>query len=529
MNKIILFSLFSIFSLTISNAQTISDDFEGNGNILTWFADNCGMDTNFVNPYQSGMNLSSKVMKYSDNGSPYGNVRFDINPNFNLSSNNIFSLKIYVPSAGLTGNQNNQISLKLQNNTLAEPWTTQCEIIKPIVLNQWQTVTFNFETDAYINLNSSSPAPNSRLDFNRVLLQINGENNTNLVTAYIDDFLYENVNQFSNLVWSDEFSANGAINSLNWHHQTQLIAGSSWANGEIQHYTNRQVNSFVSNGFLNIVAKKETFTDQGQTKQYTSARLNSKFAFKYGRVEVRAKLPAGAGTFPAIWMLGKNIIEPGGYWSTTNGTVNWPTCGEMDIMEHWGTNQNFVQSATHTPSSFGNTVNLGGQIISTVSSDFHIYALEWNAQKLVFSVDNMVQFVYNPTVKNASTWPFDAPQYILLNAAILPSITNNFTQSTMEIDYVRVYQQSPLVIENQMKSSVFQIYPNPTNDKIIIQFTDKQQNAKLKISSVLGQELKYLEFNQQKNPIDISDFLKGIYLFEIQTGNNFETFKIIKN
>ncbi|NNT70839.1 glycoside hydrolase family 16 protein [Flavobacterium sp. IMCC34852] len=254
------------------------------------------------------------------------------------------------------------------------------------------------------------------------------------------EYVFNSCNVFTNLVWSDEFNTNGAVSATNWHHQTQLPNGNSWYNGEVQHYTNRQVNSNVNNGVLSIVAKKETFTDQGQTKQYTSARLNSKFAFKYGRVEVRAKLPTGAGTWPAIWMLGKNIIEPGAYWSSTHGTTFWPACGEVDIMEHWGNNQNYVQSAMHTPSSFGGTVNIGGQIVSTASTQFHIYTLEWTSERMTFSVDGLIHYVYNPTVKDANTWPFDSDQYILLNVAMQPAIDPLFTQSAMEVDYVRVYQ-----------------------------------------------------------------------------------------
>ena len=243
------------------------------------------------------------------------------------------------------------------------------------------------------------------------------------------------------LVWSDEFNGSGAINTTNWFHQTQLPNGESWYNGEIQHYTNRTDNSNVSGGFLNIIAKKEEFTDQGHTKQYTSARLNSKFAFTYGRVEVRAKLPTGVGTWPAIWLLGRNINEPGAYWETQGyGAVSWPVCGEVDIMEHWGSNQNYVSSAIHTPSSYGGTINHGGQTIPTASSAFHVYALEWTEEKMVFSVDDVVHYTYNPAVKNSDTWPFDTEQYIILNIAILPSIDPAFTQSTMEIDYVRVYQ-----------------------------------------------------------------------------------------
>ncbi len=261
-----------------------------------------------------------------------------------------------------------------------------------------------------------------------------------IVSYCNSQYVYGSCSSFSTLVWSDEFNGTGAINSSNWHHQTQLPNGGGWYNGEAQHYTNRQVNSNVSSGTLKIVAKKETFTDQGQTKQYTSARLNSKFAFTYGRVEVRAKLATGAGTWPAIWTLGKNIIEPGAYWTSTYGTTNWPACGEIDIMEHWGVNQNYVQSAMHTPSSYGGTVNLGGQTIATASSDFHVYTLEWTSQKMVFSVDGIVHYTYNPSIKDASTWPFDTPQYILLNVAMQPAIDPNFTQSAMEVDYVRIYQ-----------------------------------------------------------------------------------------
>ena len=243
-----------------------------------------------------------------------------------------------------------------------------------------------------------------------------------------------------NLVFSDEFDSNGAVDSEKWFHQTQLPNGWGWYNNEQQHYTNRIENSYVENGILKIVAKKENFTDQGHTKPYSSARLNSKFAFQYGKVEVRAKLPSGGGTWPAIWTLGKNITEPGAYFTESHGTTSWPACGEIDIMEHWGNNQNFVQSATHTPSSHGGTINHGGQMIYTASSQMHTYGLVWTPEKLVFSVDGVEHYTYNPPAKNAETWPFDAEQFLLLNFAIAEDIDPSFTQGAMEIDYVRVYQ-----------------------------------------------------------------------------------------
>lgn len=242
------------------------------------------------------------------------------------------------------------------------------------------------------------------------------------------------------LLWSDEFDTDGAIDDTKWFHQTKLPAGGSWYNGEIQHYTDRLDNTYVSNGILYLVAKKENFTDQGYMKQYTSARLNSKYVLQYGRIAIRAKLPTGIGTWPALWMLGQNITEDGGYWANSHGTTPWPACGEIDIMEHWGTNQNYVQSAMHTPSSFGGTVNHGGQSIPTVSTEFHTYELDWNAERMIFSVDGVVHYTYNPEIKDANTWPYDAPQYFLFNIAIQPSIAASFTEDAMEIDYIRVYE-----------------------------------------------------------------------------------------
>lgn len=253
---------------------------------------------------------------------------------------------------------------------------------------------------------------------------------------------------YNNLVWSDEFEVNGAINSAKWHHQTQIPAGGSWYNGEVQHYTNLLSNSFVENGVLKIVARKQTFADQGVTKEYTSARLNSKFAFTYGRVDIRAKIPTQQGTWPALWLLGKNITEPGGYFAATHGTTPWPACGEIDIMEHGITPwqpAGFIQSALHTPSSFGNTVNHGGTIANNLGTNFHVYSMNWSPNQITFLLDGVAFYTYNPAVKNASTWPFIADQYLLLNIAmggVAGNIPGNFTQASMEIDYVRVYQNT---------------------------------------------------------------------------------------
>lgn len=465
------------------HAQTTSafDDFEGNGTVVNWYGDDCGIHTQWANPFPVGINNSATVLKYDDTGGFYANVRCEVLQNFDLNTHGVFTIKIYVSSASITGQLPLQISLKLQNGNLAEPWTTQSEIIKPLVLDQWQEIEFNFHTDNYINLNPQSLPPTERTDFNRLVWQINGEANTDKVVAYLDDMSQKRFEDtmtqdpsFDLLVWHDEFDEDGPIQSSHWHHQTLLPNGDSWYNGEIQHYTDRLSNSYCADGYLHIVAKKESYTHQNVAKDYTSARLNSTFAFTYGKVEMRAKLPSGVGTWPAFWMLGKNIIETGAYWTLQgHGTTYWPTCGEIDIMEHWGHNQNFVQSAIHTPSSFGNTVNLGGTFVPTVSTDFHIYTLIWTDQKLEFRIDNTLYYTYQPDIKNGDTWPFDSDMFILLNTAILPSIVPGFTESPFVIDYVRVYQQSPSnTAPDHNIYDPFTIYPNPTDNTLNIFFSD---------------------------------------------------------
>lgn len=297
-------------------AQSLHDNFEGQGNINTWYGDNCGFQV-LPNPVSGGINTSATVAEYHDVGGTYANLRFDAGRKLNMATAHVFSFKIYVPSPGLSGNQNNQVSLKLQDGTLPAPWSTQSEIIKTIQLDQWQVLRFDFAHDPYVNLDPASAAPIARSDFDRVVIQVNGENNNDQVKAFIDDFLYLDTAQtapssvFTKLVWSDEFNGNGAIDTAKWFHQTKLPAGGSWFNGEIQHYTDRLDNASVTNGNLNLIAKKEQYTSQGHTKQYTSARLNAKFAFTYGRVEVRAKLPRGAGTWPGHLDVGKKHKRSG--------------------------------------------------------------------------------------------------------------------------------------------------------------------------------------------------------------------------
>ncbi len=246
------------------------------------------------------------------------------------------------------------------------------------------------------------------------------------ISVYVNDDLQ--------LVWADEFNTNGAPDSSKWNFEIgdgcPNLCG--WGNAESQYYTDRADNVTVEDGLLKITAKKESY----QGSDYTSTRMitKDKYEFTYGKVEIKAKLPEGGGTWPAIWLLGANI-----------DTVGWPGCGEIDIMEHWGHNPSKVSSPTHTPSCSGGCGNtmVGETTVSDFATEFHVYGLEWTEEELRFYLDDTLLYTYNPAVKNSETWPFNNPQFFILNIAMGGSwfaIDPSFTASTMEIDYIRVYQ-----------------------------------------------------------------------------------------
>ncbi|MDA8731288.1 family 16 glycosylhydrolase [Flavobacteriaceae bacterium] len=524
---------------SIVSQQIIEDDFEGSGTISLWVGDDCDVDSSFANPYVQGINTSSRVLKYTDVGGQYANVRFDSNENLDFSNNNSFTFKIYVPSSGITGNQTNKVSVKLQNGTLPQPWTTQSEIIKYISLNEWQEITFDFENDAFINLDPSSANPIDRTDFNRVLIQVNGEDNYDHVTAYVDDFIFEeseggsdaNNPVFNTLVWSDEFNYSGTVDSNKWHHQIiPIINGTDWANGELQHYTNQISNSFVSNGSLKIKAIRENYTYNNVTKPYTSARLNSKFAFKYGRVDVRAKLPAEAGTWPAIWTLGANINEVGNYFGSTYGSVGWPVCGEIDIMEQNGWDKTNLIGHLHYSNANTNVYQNEGSTtyIQDSSGEFHIYSLIWTENVIKILLDDVVFFER----ENTQEIPYDNHHYLLLNIAmggnLGGAIPSNFNNATMEIDYVRVYEESSLSSSNSTLNELI-IYPNPTKDKLILKTPSHLIGSNVNMYSTLGQSLSNFTLDEVNTSIDLSSFKKGIYLLKFQTDNGSFVKEIIKN
>jgi beta-glucanase (GH16 family) len=259
------------------------------------------------------------------------------------------------------------------------------------------------------------------------------------------------------LVWSDEFEKAGAPDTAKWDYELGFIR-----NHEQQFYTKaRKENARVENGILVIEARKEKYRDprlappaegnetskprarrSREEANYTSASLNTrgKAAWAHGRIEIRAKLPSGRGTWPAFWTLGTNI-----------GQVGWPRCGEIDIMEHVGFDPGVVHANIHTR-KYNHAMNTGkGARISVadVSTKFHVYAVEWDPEKMDFFIDGQKYFTYHNEGTGTDVWPYNKDQYLILNIAIggdwggQKGIDDSIFPQRCYVDYVRVYQKPP--------------------------------------------------------------------------------------
>lgn len=235
------------------------------------------------------------------------------------------------------------------------------------------------------------------------------------------------------LVWADEFDYTGLPDTTKWSYD---VGGHGWGNNELQYYTDRRWdNAHVENGHLIIEARKENY----HNSQYTSARLvtKGKGDWKYGRIEVRARIPKGRGTWPAIWMLA----------STT--PLKWPDDGEIDIMEHVGFDQGRVHGSVHTK-KYNHVI--GTQKTATTmapdcSEKFHVYSVTWNANNVRVAVDSTTFFTFSNEHSGYAAWPFDNPMHLLLNIAVggnwgaQKGIDSTIYPVRMEVDYVRVYQK----------------------------------------------------------------------------------------
>ena len=246
------------------------------------------------------------------------------------------------------------------------------------------------------------------------------------------------------LLWSDEFNYEELDltkwNKLNWK--------PGWVNNELQAYTDRDTNIFLENGHLVLQGNIEPgysgtdYVGNNYVADYTSGRVNTddKFSTTYGRFDIKAKLPAGKGSWPAIWMLGESI-----------SSIGWPQCGEIDIMEHVGYDQGLVHGSIHTQdyNHMYGTQKSGSKYVDDVTDAFHVYSLEWSPFYLRYLIDNEpFFFVYNDSNGDFGKWPFNDPHYLILNLAIggdwggVQGVSASAFPMKMFIDYVRVYKKS---------------------------------------------------------------------------------------
>lgn len=243
---------------------------------------------------------------------------------------------------------------------------------------------------------------------------------------------------FKELLWSDEFNYTGLPDSVKW---TYDVGGSGWGNKEAQFYTKaRRENARVEKGHLIVEARREALNPQNP---YSSARLVSRAkgggSLTYGRVEVRAQLPAARGTWPAIWMLPDD-------WKY--GDKGWPANGEIDIMEYVGYRPAVVQASTHCKKYFFRTNNQKTDSISvpTATTAFHVYAIEWTPESITALVDNKPYFTSQNEHSGWEVWPWDHPFHLLLNVAVggewggKKGIDDTAFPQQMLVDYVRFYK-----------------------------------------------------------------------------------------
>ncbi len=325
-------------------------------------------------------------------------------------------------------------------------------IVPSMTIEVEQGATFQYD---YVNVYgtsltwSSSNTDVATVDENGLVTALNGGYTTITLSNGVEEtttlFVVKRTWGEYALVWSDEFD-DDALNTDNWTIEVNANGG---GNNEKQYYTDRPENIRVVDGCLEIEVKKETYTAAGQTRDYTSGRLNTqgKQTFKYGKIEARIALPGGGGTWPAFWTLGADFNTPG---------VGWPKCGEIDIMEHVGNRPDHVTCALHTAAKNGTIGNNwhGGVDAPGVVGEFHVFGIEWveegleGRDQIIFTLDGVPYATAteeHSNMDNNQYWPYNKEHFIILNVAIGGNmggtIDPNFTSKTMKVDWVRVYQR----------------------------------------------------------------------------------------
>lgn len=227
--------------------------------------------------------------------------------------------------------------------------------------------------------------------------------------------------------WADEFNYAGTPDATKW---TYDLGGNGWGNNELEYYTDSASNVSVANGVLTITARKQNLGGEN----YTSTRIVSKGSITYGRIEVRAKLCSGRGTWPAIWML-----------PNTYAYGNWPASGEVDIMEMVGYAPNVEHFSVHNAIYYGGNAKTSTDSIPTAETDFHLYREDWTPYAIRGYYDNNLVFTYVNTGQGSQVWPYNIPFHLLMNIAVggswggLKGVDDSAFPTSMQIDYVHFF------------------------------------------------------------------------------------------
>jgi beta-glucanase (GH16 family) len=330
-----------------------------------------------------------------------------------------------------------------------------------------------------------------------------------------NDCLPENADTWS-MVWSDEFDGN-ALNEQIWAYNIGTGIG-GWGNNELQYYTNNPNNIEVSNGSLKITARQENFNGSN----YTSSRIitNNLMEFKYGKIESRIKVPIGQGLWPAFWMLGANFE-----------TASWPQCGEIDIMEHIN-NESVTNGTVHWNNNTGHSYK--GSAVPFDENDFHVYAAIWDSTSVTFELDGHSYFRFPFLESNNTEAIFRKEFFLLLNVAVGGNWPGNPDGSatfpaSMEVDYIRIYNNDATGISEDIEIPSTYIYPNPFDDQITISNLLDETTWDVRITNCLGQIVAQQKVTSSNSSIDSKNWNAGIYFVNLVSRENKQiNLKVIK-
>ena len=508
MKILISLSYFLLFGI-INNvsSQNLPIDFE---TTTSWSVFAGASFSTVSNPYFDSENPSSKVGRMIKGaGQNWAGAYLTLGSSMDFLNNDAFSIKVH------SSKLNTKLLLKVENSS-----NSTINYEKEVTMtkyNEWETLTFDFSQIPYEN-------------YDRIVLifdiGVTG-NGSSSFTYYVDDItLYSlngptepcdsnltgNVPSGSNyvLVWADEFTEDGELCYENWTYD--LGTGSQgWGNFEAQSYTNNSENVRKENGILRITAIKSG-------NSYTSARIKTKnlFDFTYGRIEISAKLPSTAGTWPAVWLLGSNINE-----------VSWPQCGEIDIIEQFSNKQENISTAhwySDGNAQYGLSVNN-----STLTSSFNTFRLDWTPTSLKAYLNDSQYWVMSTN----NTMPFFDNFFLIANLALggnkgAGNIDPNFTEDSLEIDYIRVYQNSTgTVLSSEIISGNKNIisYYNSNGEWFFISTFDEIND--ILIYDISGKLIKKSNVEGKIAKINSNNIQNGLHFIQLSGNFGIQTIKIL--